>query len=111
MNMQFLLPSPFARGGASEAFISFRVNHVHRSLTVIDASSGFLVFTTRRGSIGRPARNCVQLLKIPHELSDFKRCSVEEQRTRLMLCGLLKVDDQQHRTLYEAVKEVIRCRF
>ena len=37
--------------------------------------------------------------------------SVEEQRTRLMLCGLLKVDSQQHRTLYEPVKEVIRCRF
>jgi cell cycle checkpoint protein len=31
MNMQFLVPSPVARSGASEAFISFRVNLIHRS--------------------------------------------------------------------------------
>lgn len=46
MNMQFLVPSPLARGGTSEAFISFRVNHIYRSLAVIDASNGFLVFAT-----------------------------------------------------------------
>lgn len=45
MNMQFLVPSPVARGGVSEAFISFRVNYIYRSLTVIDAN-GFLVFAT-----------------------------------------------------------------
>ena len=37
MNMQFLVSSPLAQGGTSEAFISFRVHHVYRSLTAIDA--------------------------------------------------------------------------
>jgi cell cycle checkpoint protein len=46
MNMQFLVSSPFARGGASEAFISFRVNHIYLSLTAIDMSNGFSVSAT-----------------------------------------------------------------
>jgi hypothetical protein len=46
MNMQFLVSSPIARGGASEAFISFRVNHIYLSLTAIDMSNGFSVSAT-----------------------------------------------------------------
>jgi hypothetical protein len=41
MNMQFLVPSPVARGGVSEAFISFRVNRIYRSLTAIDLNGNF----------------------------------------------------------------------
>ncbi len=37
MNMQFLVSSPLARGGTSEAFISFRVNHVYWFMTATDA--------------------------------------------------------------------------
>jgi hypothetical protein len=37
MNMQFLVSSPLGQGGTSEAFISFRVHHIYRSLTAIDA--------------------------------------------------------------------------
>ena len=37
MNMQFLVSSPLAIGGTSEAFISFRVRHVYMSSTAINA--------------------------------------------------------------------------
>jgi hypothetical protein len=49
MNMQFLVPSPLARGGTSEAFISFRVNVDNsfvKLVTVIDTSNGFAVSAT-----------------------------------------------------------------
>ena len=60
MNMQFLVPSPVARGGVSEAFISFRVNRIFRSLTAIDLN-GIFSFC----HLMRPHRmvgtDCVQL--------------------------------------------------
>ena len=59
--MQFLVPSPVARGGVSEAFISFRVNHIYRSLTVIDANGCFSFCRLTRLNRST-STDCVQLL-------------------------------------------------
>lgn len=58
--MQFLVPSPVARGGVSEAFISFRVNHIYRSLAVIDAN-GFFSFCRLTRLNRSTSTDCVQL--------------------------------------------------
>jgi hypothetical protein len=58
MNMQFLVSSPLA-GGTSEAFISFRVHYVYRSLTAIDAwifSFSHLTKLSRLASV-RPSQH------------------------------------------------------